>query len=246
MTPASPAHGLFLAFEGVEGAGKSTQVARLAAYLEKEGLSVVVAREPGSTPLGERIRATVLGEGDLSVPPVAELFLMLAARAAFVDQVVKPALGAGKIVLADRFELSTLAYQGAGRGLGLEDIRQCNRLATGGLAPDLTLLLDLEPEAGRQRQRLSAKVPDRIERQNSAFHERVACGYHELAAFVGGLVRIDAEGGIDEVHARVRAELERRFPETFFPREVIKENRSGSAVAPDQSVQQQPRRSNEG
>jgi dTMP kinase len=124
--------GLFLAFEGVEGAGKSTQVALLAEHLRARGREVVVAREPGSTPLGERVRSLVLDHDELGIPGRSELFLMLAARAAFVEQVVRPALARGAVVLADRFELSTLAYQGAGRGLPVDEIVRCNGFATAG------------------------------------------------------------------------------------------------------------------
>ncbi|HEX2189412.1 MAG TPA: dTMP kinase, partial [Longimicrobiaceae bacterium] len=120
--PTPAPRGLFLAFEGVEGAGKTTQVRLLAEALRAAGNRVTVAREPGSTPLGERVRETVLADLGLGVPPRSELFLMLAARAAFVEQVVRPGVAAGKVVIADRFELSTLAYQGAGRGLPLDEV----------------------------------------------------------------------------------------------------------------------------
>lgn len=205
--------GLFLAFEGVEGAGKSTQVRLLADALRRAGIEAVVAREPGSTPLGERIRGTVLDAAELQVPPRSELFLMLAARAAFVEQVVRPGLAAGRVVVADRFELSTLAYQGAGRGLPLDEVRRCNRVATGGLAPDATLLLELEPAEGLRRQRAADKRPDRMEREAAAFHERVANGYRELAGSIDGVLRIDALGGVEQVHARVVDALRARFPE---------------------------------
>jgi dTMP kinase len=206
--------GLFLAFEGVEGSGKSTQARLLATELEAKGFQVVLAREPGSTPLGERVRGVVLDPG-LQVPARSELFLMLAARAAFVEQVVGPALEAGKIVIADRFELSTLAYQGAGRGLPPDEVARSNRLATGGVAPRATLLLELSPEEGAHRQAMAAKRPDRMEREAVEFHERVARGYLELADRVEGVIRIEARGSVEEVQARVWAALHHRFPETF-------------------------------
>src|SRR5688500_19849949 len=115
--------GLFLAFEGVEGSGKTTQAARVAEHLREQGIPVIVAREPGTTPLGERVRELVLDAPELSIPARSELFLLLASRAAFVDQVVRPALQEGKVVVADRFELSTLAYQGAGREIGRASCR---------------------------------------------------------------------------------------------------------------------------
>jgi dTMP kinase len=210
-----PERGLFLAFEGVEGSGKTTQVRLLADHLRARGADVVVAREPGSTPLGERVRETVLMDVDLDVPARGELFLMLAARAAFVDQVVRPGIAAGRIVIADRFELSTLAYQGAGRGLPPEEVHACNLVATGGLEPDATLLLDLDPAEGARRQQAEGKQPDRLEREDPGFHERVAAGYRELASRVDGIVRVDATASPGEVHRRVLAALAARFPGTF-------------------------------
>jgi dTMP kinase len=214
---AAPAarRGLFLAFEGVEGAGKSTQVQLLADHLRSLGREVVVAREPGSTPLGERIRGTVLGATGLEVPAISELFLMLAARAAFVDQVVHPALESGRIVIADRFELSTLAYQGAGRGLPIDRVRDCNRVATGGLSPDATLLLELDPAEGARRQLAAAKALDRMEREGADFHARVAGGYRELAESIPQLLRIDAALDVEAVRVRILLCLSERFPETF-------------------------------
>lgn len=223
----NPEPGLFLAFEGVEGSGKTTQVARLAEWLRARGEDVVVAREPGSTPLGERVRETVLA-ADLHVPPRSELFLMLAARAAFVEQVVRPGIAAGRVVIADRFELSTLAYQGAGRGLPLDEVEACNRVATGGIEPDATLLLDVDPHVGAERQRAAGKAADRMEREEAAFHQRVAGGYRAHAARVAGIVRVDAVGTEDEVHRRVLAALAGRFPETFPAAQVIREERSAA------------------
>jgi dTMP kinase len=203
----------------VEGSGKSTQARLLAEHLRGLGLKVVLAREPGSTPLGERVREIFLDDTGLVMPPVSELFLMLAARAAFVDQVVAPALKAGQVVIADRFELSTLAYQGAGRGVGLEVIRGCNQVATGGLTPQLTVLLELTPEEGVRRQALADKAPDRMESETRAFHERVSKGYQRFASSVEGLVSVDASGSITEIQTRIMTVLEpllvRGFPETF-------------------------------
>jgi dTMP kinase len=220
--PNSLARGLFLAFEGVEGSGKSTQAALLAAALEARGRRVVLRREPGGTPLGERVRSLVLESTELFIGARSELFLMLAARAAFVEQVVRPALAAGDVVIADRFELSTLAYQGAGRGLPREEVLRCNRLATDGVAPQATLLLDLTPEEGAERQAAAAKRLDRLEREDPEFHARVARGYADLAGLVDGLVRVEARGTVEEVHARILAALEPRFPETFQGRRVIR------------------------
>ena len=208
-------HGLFLAFEGVEGSGKTTQAARVAERLRERGAPVIVAREPGTTPLGERVRTILLDSPELTIPARSELFLLLAARAAFVDQVVRPALEEGKVVIADRFELSTLAYQGGGRGLPPEEIGRANRFATGGLIPDATLLLELDPEEGATRQARAAKPKDRLESEGLEFHRRVAAGYLDLAAHVEGLMRVDARGTVDEVGGRILELLTARFPETF-------------------------------
>ncbi len=213
--------GLFLAFEGVEGSGKSTQVRRLAAYLVAQGIAALVAREPGSTPLGERIRETTLNDPDLVIPARSELFLMLAARAAFVEQVVLPALERGQVVIADRFELSTLAYQGAGRGLPLGEVRRCNRLATGGLRPDATIFFDLDADEGVRRQQEAGKVPDRLEREEREFHLRVARGYRRLAKRIPGILPVDGRGSVDAVHRRVIMLLGAHFPETFPRPRVI-------------------------
>lgn len=210
-----PREGVFVAFEGVEGSGKSTQSELLANHLRELGIEVVHAREPGSTPFGERVRQLVLNETGISIPPLSEMFLMLAARAAFVQDVVAPALAAGKVVIADRFELSTLAYQGAGRGLPLEEIVRCNHVATGGVTPHITFLLDLPPEEGVRRQIAAAKRPDRMEGEAAEFHRRVARGYRDLAAMVPGIVRVDASGTIDEVQRQVRRILAKKHPETF-------------------------------
>ena len=208
-------NGLFLAFDGVKGSWKSTQAALLATYLRDRGVEVVVAREPGSTPLGERIRSLVLDEVGVGIPPRSELFLMLAARAAFVAQVVRPAIAEGRVVIADRFELSTLAYQGAGRGLPYEIVADTNRIATEGISPDATILLDLSPDEGARRQIQAAKRPDRMERETTEFHRRVAEGYRGLSGKVSRLVRVDATGSIEEVQGRILAELGGLFPETF-------------------------------
>jgi dTMP kinase len=213
--------GLFLAFEGVEGSGKSTQSTLLADHLRSMGRGVEHAREPGSTALGERVRGLVLDEAGLGIPARSELFLMLAARAAFVEQVVRPALRRGEVVIADRFELSTLAYQGAGRGLSLEALAYCNRFATGGLSPHATLLLELPPEEGHRRQVAASKSPDRMEREDREFHRRVAEGYARFAGSVQGVVRIDGSGGIEQVQRRILEALGALFPETFARGRVI-------------------------
>jgi dTMP kinase len=197
--------GLFLVLEGVEGAGKTTQLRRLRGALAEAGLPVREAREPGGTPVGEAVRAVLLERADLGIGPEAELLLMLAARAAFVRDVVEPALAAGEIMLADRFETSTFAYQGYGRGLPMDQVQRLNAFATGGVAPDLVLVLDLPLEEGRARQLRQGKGADRIEGAGRAFHARVAEGYRKLAASDPAVRLVDARGDEDEVHHRVVA-----------------------------------------
>jgi dTMP kinase len=211
--------GLFIVLEGVEGAGKSTQCRLLASWMEETGVTFTLAREPGGTPVGEAIRRVVLDRGDLTMPPETELFLILGARAAFVREVVRPALKAGRVVLADRFDLSTLAYQAFGRGLDLEEVRRANRLATGGLRPDLCLVLDVPPEVGLKRKG-AAGPGDRIEREGPAFFQRVRAGYKALALEEPDVRLVEAGRGPHEVQAAIRRTLGDLFPETFPAVEV--------------------------
>lgn len=206
--------GILLTLEGIEGSGKSTQAALLADWLRSLGLVVVAAREPGGTPLGESVRAALL-EASGDVAPRAELMLMLAARAALMHDVVEPALARSAIVVLDRFELSSFAYQGHGRGIPLDEVRAANAVATGGRSPDLTLLLDVPEATGEARRRAAGKGDDRIEGAGRAFHERVARGYRELARNEQGLVVVDGTGAQAVVQDRLRDELRRRFPETI-------------------------------
>lgn len=207
--------GRFIVLEGGEGAGKSTQAALLSAWMTQKGIAHRVVREPGGTAVGEAIRSVVLGRTDLEMPAESELFLMLAARAAFVQEVVRPALEAGDVVLADRFALSTLAYQGYGRGLDLEDVRRAVDLATGGLEPDLYVILDLPVGEGTARQRHDGKSPDRIESEGEGFLRRVRDGYLALAEQEAHVRVIDGEGSPEGVHMRIRRLLESELPEPF-------------------------------
>jgi dTMP kinase len=186
-------------------------VRRLVEWCEGQGLRAVGTREPGGTVLGEAIRGLVLGSGE--VPARSELLLMLAARAAFVDEVVAPALAAGQVVIGDRYELSTLTYQGVGRELGLERVRELNAFATGGLRPDLTIVLAVPPAEGRRRRARGAS--DRIEREADAFHERIAEAYAKLAATEPAVATVDGMADPDQVHIAITTLLRQRFPETF-------------------------------
>lgn len=205
--------GVFVVFEGIEGSGKSTQARMLAEWLAARGVPHRRVREPGGTPVGEEIRRLILESDHL--PARAELFLALAARALHVDEVLAPALAAGEVVVADRYELSTFAYQGYGRGLPLEEVRRLNRLATGGLSPDVTLLLEVPVAVGEARRREAGRGTDRIEGAGHAFHARVAEAYALLAETEPRVERVDATADPARVHAEVLRRLNARFPETF-------------------------------
>jgi dTMP kinase len=209
------ARGRFIVFEGGEGAGKSTQAALVSAWLDTLGVPHVVTREPGGTAVGEAVRSVVLARTDLEMPAESELFLYLASRAAFVRDVVRPALAAGRTVVADRFNLSTLAYQGYGRGLDLDEVRHAIALATGGLEPNLYVYLDMPVMEGMDRQRRGGLEPDRIEREGADFLQRVREGYLALARTEPRVRVVEAAGTPDEVHARVRRVLSVELPETF-------------------------------
>jgi len=179
----------FVVVEGPEGAGKSTLVRWLGTTSRAAGREVLTVREPGGTPIAEAARKLALkSRHDRAF--AAELFLFLAARADLVERVIRPALADGQIVIADRFGLSTIAYQVAGRGLPQADVEAALRIATGGLTPDLTIVLDIPVAVGRQRQQVAGKVKDRIEREDDAFHTRVREAYRSASG--PGIIHIDA------------------------------------------------------
>jgi dTMP kinase len=203
--------GLFIAFEGIEGAGKSTQVALLSERLRAHGQEPLLVREPGGTALGEESRRLLLHGDDLG--PAAELFLFLVARADLVARVIRPALEAGRIVVADRYELSTRAYQAAGRGLPEQKVKAAIALATGGLMPDLYVVLDVPIEAGRSRQTSAGKSPDRMERSGEEFHRRVADAFR--AADGANIAHLKAEQAPAAVGNDVWALIMQRFGKRF-------------------------------
>jgi dTMP kinase len=201
--------GLFITFEGLDGCGKSTQMELLAEALAERGYAVSVTREPGGTPLGEAIRDMLLDPRHYGMSARAETLLYAAARAHLVEQVIRPALEDGQIVLCDRYLDSSLAYQGYGRGLGSDYILLVNDWGTNGLYPDLTLFLDLDDAVRATR---LAAVPDRLEAENEEFHQRVARGYRELLMLHRHRIRrVDANGGEAEVQERVRAIIEQEL-----------------------------------
>ena len=209
--------GFFLVLEGVEGAGKTTQARLISHWLDELGIPHQLAREPGGTPVGEAVREVLLESDRLEIVPETELLLMLASRATFVRQVVEPALARGEVMVADRFELSSFAYQGLGRGLGLQRVRELNAFATWGVRPDLTLVFDLPVRVGRSRQEMAGKARDRIEREGIDFLESVREAYRMLAEEDGSVKLVDASLSEAEVHRTVRELLRSGFPEPFDP-----------------------------
>jgi dTMP kinase len=210
MNTASPR---FLTVEGIEGVGKSTQVARLSQALSERGIAHVVTREPGGTPLAERIRDIVLNTRDEAVPPMAELLLMFAARAVHLANHVEPNLRAGRWVVCDRFIDATYAYQGGGRHLSLDDIRRLETMVLGARRPDLTVLLDAPvPQAlQRARQRNAGAAADRFESERTEFFERVRAAYLARAAAEPARIEtVDAAQSVDDVAARILGLLEAR------------------------------------
>lgn len=193
--------GLFIVFEGGEGTGKSTHTKRLAAYLESQGRDVVVTREPGGTHLAEQVRALVLDPQNASLPDTAEALLFAAARADHAENLIKPALARGAVVLCDRYIDSSVAYQGVARGLGAQRIRDLSQWATGGLTPDLTIYMELPLETAHGRR----DSDDRIESQSEEFHTSVIEGFRTIAK-TNTLrhVVIDATQPKDDVELAIR------------------------------------------
>ena len=207
----SGASGCFVVVEGPEGAGKSTLATRLFRKMEELRLHPVAVREPGGTPVAEGARRALLDQEPHS--PVAEMLLFLAARADVVAGVIRPALAQGRVVLCDRYDLSTEAYQVAGRGIAPALFREANGAATGGLRPDVTLVLDVPEGVGRARQLAAGKTGDRLDRESDAFHARVIAHYR--AAQGPGVVHLDASQSADRVYEEAWGALVRARPELF-------------------------------
>jgi len=203
--------GLFITFEGGEGSGKSTQIERLAVRLGERGHDPLLTREPGGTPLGEGVRELLLDPGRRPTP-ITETLLLEAAPAELVANVLRPALAAGRVVVCDRYDDSTLAYQGGGRGLDDGMLRSFNRSATGGLTPDLTLLFDLDPVLGLERRSRAAGATNRLDREPLEFHQRVRRRYLELVGeSPGRWLVLDAASDPRELEAEVWAAVEPRL-----------------------------------
>ncbi len=194
--------GFFIAFEGADGSGKSTQMRMLAERLEELGASVVQTREPGGCPVAEEIRDIVLSKDEKKMEALTEAMLYAAARAEHVRQVIMPSLNSGKLVLCDRYLLSSLAYQGYGRQLGAEQVRRINEPAVAGCMPDITIFINVAPERAFKRMN-EQKELDRLEREDMSFHERVYNGFTELSNGEG-VISIDARGSKFETHEIIK------------------------------------------
>jgi dTMP kinase len=209
--------GMFITFEGIEGSGKSTQIALLANYLTAKGVRYVLTREPGGTPIGDQVRKILLDPMNRSLDPAAELLLYAASRAQHLREVILPALANNTAVLCDRFSDATLAYQGYGRGLDIGTIRSLDRIVTAGMRPDLTILFDIEAASGIARARgrnnsRGLEAEARFENEELAFHERVRQGYLTLVRQEPDRIRIvDASPPAEVVQAKVRQVVEERL-----------------------------------
>jgi dTMP kinase len=205
---------VFITLEGPDGAGKTTQAGLLAARLREGGRDVLAIREPGGTAVGEHIRALLIDPHHSEIVPRAEMLLFAASRAQLIAEVVEPALARGRIVVCERYVDASLAYQGVGRGLGVDLVRSVNDAATGGLRPDLTLLLDLDPETGLRRARAAAGREgfdggDRMERETAAFHAHVREGFLALARKEPQRIRVvDARRTVTDVQQEIAAAVD--------------------------------------
>lgn len=204
--------GTFITFEGIDGCGKSTQCEMLKDYLKERGVDFIFVREPGGTVIGERIREILLDKKNSQMTSRTELLLFEAVRAQITDEVIKPALEEGKIVLCDRFFDSSSAYQGMARGMGMEFVSDLNMAATGGLKPDITFFFDISAEEALERRGKRGEASDRIELAGLKFQEDVRAGYLELAKrSEGRIITIDATKGIEEIFEVVKGSLEGRI-----------------------------------
>ena len=204
--------GYFISVEGGDGSGKSTQIRKIEAYLQEKGLDYILTREPGGTPVAEKIRELILDPANKALTGRAEMLLYAASRAQHVEEKILPALAEGKVVLSDRITDSSIAYQAYGRGLG-DMVAEVNRIATGGKEPDLTIFLNITPAAGMARKNnQDGHVLDRLELEKAAFHETVYEGYLALARESGGRIAdIDADSPAEEVFADIKKRLDQLF-----------------------------------
>ena len=198
----------FITFEGIEGSGKTTQIRLLMDWFQARNMHALLTREPGGTGIGEQIRAVLLSPDNTAMTPEAEILLFSAARAQIVREVIRPRLDEGWIVICDRFADSTLAYQGYGHGLPLDDLLRITEFATGGLWPDLTIYLDLDVETGLRRKAATPEEWNRMEAHAIAFHKRVRQGYRALAAQnPARWLVLDAAQPVNAIQAQIRARV---------------------------------------
>ena len=205
------AEGVFITVEGMEGSGKTTHCEKICAYLERKGFEVVHVHEPGGTRIGEQVRDILLSPGNEEMIDRAELFLFMASRAQLVEEVIRPAVKAGKIVVCDRYIDSTVAYQGYGRGVDETLIRSLNKFTIGNVEPDLTIILDLDTPIGlrRAKKRLSGGKPDRIEKRKLGFHQRVRQGYQAIARTEHVRVRVvDADRDVRKTERAIKRHID--------------------------------------
>ena len=201
--------GFFITFEGIDGSGKTTQIKLLNRYLTEKGFDVVLTREPGGTALGDEIRDILLNPKNKGMSARAETMLFEASRAQLVEKVIRPAIENGKIVICDRFFDSTIAYQGAARGLGLKEILDLSLWATAGLVPDLTFLIAINVEACESRMKTRLKIPDRIENEKNEFKGKISRGYLDVAEiFKERFEIIDGHMEIDAVFSIIKQKVE--------------------------------------
>jgi dTMP kinase len=208
---------MFITLEGPEGSGKSSQIGLLAGFLREQGFGVLQTREPGGTRIGDQIRACLHDVDNGEMTAVTEVLLYAASRAQHVDELIRPALAAGQIVLCDRFADSTIAYQGYGRGLDLTDLHTLTHIATGGLKPHLTLLLDIDVERGLARRKVGGDEMNRLDLEAVSFHQRVRQGYHALAAAEPERwMTIDADRTVGEVQGDLRTAVLSRLRQSLL------------------------------
>ena len=201
--------GLFITMEGPDGSGKSTQIELLRDYLSHKGYDIIVCREPGGTPIREAVRQVILNKDFTEMGNMTELLLYASARAQLVEEVIRPAINAGKVVICDRFVESSVVYQGIARGMGIDLVYDVNRFAIGDTMPDITFFIDVDAQTGIARKKKQAEL-DRMEREALDFHIKVVEGYRKLAAMNSGRIhRIDGNLSIEEIHRQIITEADK-------------------------------------
>lgn len=204
---------LFITMEGPDGAGKTTQIDLLRDYLSAKGYDIIVCREPGGTPISEAVRQVILNKDFTEMGNMTELLLYAAARAQLMEEVIRPALSKGKIVICDRFVESSAVYQGIGRDMGIDLVYQVNHFAIGNTAPDLTIMIDLDAQTGIARKKKQTKL-DRMENETLDFHERVVEGYRRLSKlYPERIYKIDGSLAVKEIHQSIVAQVEKKIYE---------------------------------